>query len=168
MGFNSVFKGLNIESRNSVLFKVPHILVPVFHSYLGHFRTAPGNGGLLIFRVHIQVECRSQYAHKTSTWSLRMTWLRGQIQGINWTSGVGVGRPAYVQASVYRTDPLLLPRGVYCRTAPICRIWQYHMSGGTKRNSGGIQSCCIWLRATGYRIFLTLWGNHVKYFYLSS
>ena len=37
------------------------------YSSLGRFPTASGNGGLLIFSVHIQVECRSQYSHKTST-----------------------------------------------------------------------------------------------------
>jgi hypothetical protein len=59
------------------------------YSSVGHTLTAVGVRGLFIFCVHIQVECRNQHTHNTSTWSLRMTWLHGQLQGINWSSGFG-------------------------------------------------------------------------------
>ena len=59
------------------------------YSSVGHTRTAIGVRGLFIFCVHIQVECRNQHTHNTSTRSLRMTWLHGQLQGINCSSGFG-------------------------------------------------------------------------------
>jgi len=87
-----------------------------------------------------------------------MTWLHCQIQGINWTSGMASGKTCICASNreYNRCWSSCCHHSLYCSSAHICRILWYHMSGRTKRNSGGIQSCWIWLGATGYRIFLTV------------